>query len=79
MLKYMSKNVPGVEVPEELIKRMEQANDQRKEGIHITVELIQAMQEIPGIKGVHLQAIEAEEMLPEIIKTAGLNPRPGIS
>ena len=78
MLEYMNANVPGVEVPESLIKRMAAAKDQRQEGYKITVELIQAAREIPGVKGVHLQAIESEEVLPEIIKSAGLLPRPQV-
>ncbi len=78
MLEYMNANVPGVEVPESLIKRMAGAANQREEGFKITVELIQAAREIPGVKGVHLQAIESEEVLPEILKSAGLLPRPQV-
>jgi methylenetetrahydrofolate reductase (NADPH) len=78
MLEYMNANVPGVEVPDSLIKRMAAAKDQRQEGYKITVELIQAARMIPGVKGVHLQAIESEEVLPEIIKSAGLLPRPQV-
>jgi len=78
MMKYMNKNVPGVEVPEELIRRMESAKDPKAEGVKITVELIDALAGLPGLKGVHLQAIEAEDLLPEIIKAAGLCPRPEI-
>ena len=79
MLKYMNKNVPGVEVPEELIKRMAQAADPKAEGARITIELIEALRALPGIRGIHLQAIEAEERLPEIIKAAGLYPRPEVA
>jgi 5,10-methylenetetrahydrofolate reductase len=78
MLEYMNANVPGVEVPASLIKRMAAAKDQRQEGYQITVELIQAARNIPGVKGVHLQAIESEEVLPEIIRSAGLLPRPQV-
>jgi 5,10-methylenetetrahydrofolate reductase len=78
MLEYMNANVPGVDVPESLIKRMAAAANQREEGYKITVELIQAAQEIPGVKGVHLQAIESEEVLPGIIKATGLLPRPQV-
>jgi len=78
MLEYMNANVPGVDVPESLIKRMAAATNQRQEGYKITVELIQAAREIPGVKGVHLQAIESEEVLPDIIKSAGLLPRPQV-
>jgi methylenetetrahydrofolate reductase (NADPH) len=76
MLRYMNGNVPGVEVPDALIERMKSAADRKAEGIKITLELIEAVREIPGIKGVHLQAIEAEELLPEVIEGVGLLPRP---
>ncbi len=79
MLNYMNRNVPGVVVPEELIKRMKDAADPGAEGIKVTIELIQAVRELPGVKGVHLQAIEAEQLLPEIIEGAGLTPRPQVS
>ena len=76
MLRYMNANVPGINVPQELIARMKDATDAREEGLKITVELIDAVKAIPGVKGVHLQAIEAEELLPEVTKAAGLLPRP---
>ncbi len=76
MLKYMNAKVPGIEVPEGMIERLLAAADPEKEGIKITLELIDAVRNIPGIRGVHLQAIEAEGILPDIIKAAGLLPRP---
>ena len=78
MLRHMNKNVPGVEVPEDLIRRMEQAVDRKAEGQKIAVELIGALRAVPGVRGVHLQAIEAEERLPEVIRAAGLHPRPEV-
>ncbi|MBN1653263.1 MAG: methylenetetrahydrofolate reductase [Deltaproteobacteria bacterium] len=78
MLQYMNQSVPGVTVPDQIVKRMADAPSPKQEGIRIAVELIQAMREIKGLKGVHLQAIEAEEILPEIIKAAGLSPRPSV-
>ncbi len=91
MLKYMNSSVAGVSVPESLIQRMEQAKlsagddkkqarkNQAEEGIKISVELIQQVQEIPGIRGVHIQAIEWEHRVPEILEKAGLIPRPVFS
>lgn len=88
MLKYMNSSVAGVNVPEGIMKRMEDARssagsdkkqasrNQAEEGIKITVELIQQVRNITGIKGVHIQAIEWEHKIPEIIKGAGLFPRP---
>jgi methylenetetrahydrofolate reductase (NADPH) len=91
MLKYMNSSVAGVSVPESLLKRMDKAKlaagddkkqaskNQAEEGIKITVELIKSVKKIPGVKGVHLQAIEWEHKVPEIIERAGLYPRPVIS
>jgi len=78
MLRYMNANVPGVEVPEDLIKRMKSASDPREEGLEVSVELIGALRQMPGIRGVHLQAIESEELLPEVAERAGLLPRPEV-
>lgn len=78
MLRYMNASVPGVEVPDEIIRRMKDASDPQEEGIKITLELIDAVKSLSGIKGVHLQAIEAEELLPDLIKAAGLLPRPHV-
>ena len=78
MLRYISANVPGVEVPEDLIRRMKAAPDAREEGLKVSVELIDALRQMPGIRGVHLQAIESEELLPEVAERAGLLPRPEV-
>ena len=78
MLRYMNNNVPGIEVPDELIARMKDAADPQDEGIKITLELVEAARNLSGIKGVHLQAIEAEGLLPDVIKAAGLLPRPHV-
>lgn len=76
MLKYMNKNVAGVSVPDKLIERMAQAVDCKEEGLKVTVELIEQVRAIEGVRGVHIQAIEAEELIPEIVKRANLLPRP---
>ncbi|PMP65184.1 MAG: 5,10-methylenetetrahydrofolate reductase [Thermodesulfobacterium geofontis] len=77
MLKYMKKNkVPGIEIPDEIIKRMESAKDEKEEGINIAVEIIERVREIPGIKGVHIMAIGWESIVPEIVKRAKLCSRP---
>ncbi len=80
MAKYMKNNVPGMDVPDEYIARMTAAKDEgrepKEEGIAIAVELIEKMKTIPGIAGVHVMAIEWEEAVPDIVKAAGLLPRP---
>jgi len=76
MLSYMDANVPGISVPPELIARMKSSADPKAEGLKVAVELIAAIRKIPGVRGVHVQAIEAEGLLPDVLKAAGLLPRP---
>ncbi|MHC4711907.1 MAG: methylenetetrahydrofolate reductase [Planctomycetota bacterium] len=80
MLRYMQSSVAGVTVPDALIRRMSQAKKgkARAEGKKIAVELIQQLGEIEGVSGVHVQAIEWEEAVPEIVKEAGMLPRPNV-
>lgn len=78
MLKYMHANVPGIEVPEDMISRLKDSDDPKAEGVKITLELVEAIKAIPGVKGIHIQAIEAEHILPDIIKEAGFLPRPRV-
>jgi len=76
MAKYMKNCVPGLDVPDHLIERVAKAEDPKAEGIKICVETIKELQEIEGIAGVHLMAIEWEEAVPVIAEACGLLPRP---
>ncbi len=85
--RYMRDQVPGMDVPDEVVARMEAAGKGiedkkqkaaafKEEGLKICVELIQQMREIEGIAGVHIMAIEWEEAVPIVAQRAGLLPRP---
>lgn len=76
MAKYMRNNVPGLDVTDDVIERLKGAKDQREEGINIAVDIIRQVRGIPGVAGCHIMAIEWEEAVPEIVKRAGLGPRP---
>jgi methylenetetrahydrofolate reductase (NADPH) len=80
MAEYMSKQVAGMDIPDEVISRMKSvpANGQREEGLKIAVETIEALKGIKGVHGVHIMAIEWEEAVPQIVETAGLYPRPSV-
>lgn len=80
MAKYMGNNVPGMDVPDELLQRMKGTpkENQAEEGIKIAVETIHQLKEMKGISGVHIMAIEWEEKVGEIANMAGLLPRPSI-
>lgn len=80
MARYMKNNVPGMDVPDDVIARLKGAKDANKnvqeEGINICVDIINRVKEIEGVAGVHIMAIEWESAVPEIAKQAGLLPRP---
>jgi len=78
MAKYMKNRVPGMDVPDELIKRMAGVPKEKQpdEGIKISVEAIQRLKEVEGVKGFHIMAIEWEQKVPEIVEKSGLLPRP---
>lgn len=78
MARYMKNRVPGMDVPDEVVKRMADApkKEQAAEGIKICVESIQRLKELDGVAGFHIMAIEWEEKVPEIVEAAGLYPRP---
>ncbi len=78
MARYMSKKVAGIDMPEELIKRMAGVPKKKaaEEGIKISLETIEELRAIDGIHGIHIMAIEWEEIVGEIVEAAGLMPRP---
>lgn len=80
MAKYVKNRVPGMDVPDEVVKRIGGVpkEKQAQEGIDICVESIQRLKELEGVKGFHIMAIEWEEKVPEIAERAGLFPRPKI-
>ncbi len=80
MANFMSKYVPGMDIPEALIKRLKGVDkkDQAEEGIKFALEQIQEFKEMKGVAGVHLMAIEWEHKVPEIAERAGVLPRPKV-
>jgi len=81
MAKYMKNRVPGMDVPDEVVKRMGGVpkEKQPEEGINICVETIQRLKGVEGVRGFHIMAIEWEERVPEIVERSGLYPRPAVS
>ena len=74
--RYMQRNVSGVDVPDEVVQRLKDAQDAATEGIKMAQEIIQQVREIKGVAGVHVMAIQWEKKMPEIVEGAGLLPRP---
>lgn len=72
MADYMNSSVSGITVPEETLTRMKNAKDAKAEGVKIAVESIDRIRKIEGVKGIHIMAVAWEEIVPEIVKQAGL-------
>ena len=66
--RWMNENLFGVDVPDQIIKRLEGAKDQKEESKKICIELIDNFRNIQGVKGVHLMGHRKEEVISEIIK-----------
>jgi methylenetetrahydrofolate reductase (NADPH) len=77
-LKYMKSEVAGMSIPDELITRMESAEDAKEEGIKICLEMIEKIKDIEGVSGIHLMPIGWESITPVILERAGLLPRPQV-
>ena len=75
MAQYMNNDVPGVFIPEALLKRMEAAGDgAEEEGVQIALELIAGVKKMQGVHGLHIMAVNWEEIVPRIVTEAGLLP-----
>ena len=80
MTRYMAENVPGIIIPEEIIKRMNDAPKGKGAEVGLTIcdETIAQLREIEGVAGIHLMAIEWEQKVREIVDRAKLLPRPAM-
>jgi 5,10-methylenetetrahydrofolate reductase len=74
MAKYMTENVPGVSVPQNLIDELAGApkGEAINKGIEIAGRMIATLEKESICHGVHVMAIGREEMVPDILKAAGL-------
>jgi methylenetetrahydrofolate reductase (NADPH) len=77
--KYLQTGVSGMLVPDSLVERLKNSQDQKREGIEVAIEQINYIKEnVKGVHGVHIMAIAWEEVVPEIVERTGLFPRPKV-
>ncbi|MFD1210369.1 methylenetetrahydrofolate reductase [Modicisalibacter tunisiensis] len=69
---WMRRKVPGIHIPDAIIKRLEGAQDQKAEGRNICIELIQQLREIEGVSGIHVMAHRQESSVAGIIERSGV-------
>jgi len=74
MAKYMTENVPGIFVPQNLIDELSKVPKEAvlSKGIEIAGRTIAALKKSAVCDGVHIMAIGKEEVVPDILAAAGL-------
>lgn len=73
-VRYLRDEVPGIDVPEEVLRRIEGVPDdrQREEGIRMALEIVEQLRTMPGLAGVHLMSIKNRDAILRVIDEAGL-------
>ncbi|MGD8429029.1 MAG: methylenetetrahydrofolate reductase [Ectothiorhodospiraceae bacterium] len=69
---WIRTNVPGVHIPDAIIRRLAGAKKQKTEGRKICVEMLQQIREIEGVAGVHMMAYRQEEAVAELVDESGV-------
>lgn len=68
---FINRNVPGVQIPQTIIDRLEKAPDPLEEGVQIAAEQVQMAQQL--CQGVHIMAVRREDLIPKILDRAGIS------
>ena len=73
MAKFMNSNVAGINVPESIIREMEETakEDRKKKAVEITARIIRQVK--PFCQGIHIMPLGWGEMIPEILKEAEIS------
>jgi len=69
---WIRNNVAGVHIPDEIIRRLQGADDQAQEGVDICIDMIAAIREIEGVHGIHIMAFRHEHRVAEIVERSGV-------
>ncbi|MEB3160504.1 MAG: methylenetetrahydrofolate reductase [Synechocystis sp.] len=69
---FIKRVVPGVNIPDALIDRLAAAPNPIQEGVAIAAEQVKQAKDI--CQGVHLMAIKREDLIPQILDQAGIQP-----
>ncbi|MBI5231103.1 MAG: methylenetetrahydrofolate reductase [Coriobacteriales bacterium] len=70
MASFMNRNIPGITVPDALIAELEASEDPTRTGIEIAARFINDVRDV--CDGVHIMAVGAEHLVPEVLEAAGL-------
>jgi methylenetetrahydrofolate reductase (NADPH) len=65
---WIRANVPGVHIPDQVIKRLQGADNQKEEGVKICIDLVNELKSIEGVHGIHIMAYKQEHRVAEIVE-----------
>ena len=69
---WIRDNVPGIHIPDWVIKRLQDAENPKQEGQKICIELMQQLKEIEGVAGVHVMAYKQESSVKDLVIKSGV-------
>ncbi len=69
---WIRKNIPGINIPDWVIKRLKDSAKPKQEGQDICVEMMQQLKEIEGVSGIHVMAFKQEESVKNIVIRSGV-------
>lgn len=70
---WLQQNRPNARIPDDIVKRLEQAQDPEEEGVTVCAEIIRSLRHVPGVQGVSLMATRNLTSIPRAVRAAGLN------
>ena len=70
--RFINRCVPGVQIPDHTIDRLERAADPLQEGVIIAAEQVKLSRQL--CQGVHMMAVKREDLIPQILDLAGIAP-----
>jgi len=65
--RWMNANLFGINIPDDIINRIEKSKNEKAEGTKICIELIQKYKSIEGVSGIHLMGYKQEEDIASVI------------
>ncbi len=70
--RWIRSNVPGIHIPDDVIKRLEAAENPKQEGKQLCIDIINEVKDIEGVAGVHVMAYRQEELVADIVHESGV-------
>ena len=65
--RWMNANLFGINIPDDIIKRIDKSENEKAEGKKICIELIKKYKSIEGVSGIHLMGYKQEEDIASVI------------